>query len=328
VARDPVNVLISSAGRRGALLRLFREALISLGLRGELLAVDVSPLAAAFQLADRGLLVPPARDEAFVPAMLELCQRERVALVVPTNDHELAAYAAAREAFAAIGTTVAISAPSVVAIGRDKRLTNAWCREHDLPAPRQWTPAVVLARPGSYPFPLISKPARGSAAIGVARVADADELRRAAGPDDVVEAVAPGIEHTIDLLVLDGRLVSAVPRRRIEVRAGEVQKAITVRREDLADLAARVVAALPGAFGALNVQAFLDEATGALHVIELNPRFGGGFPLAHAAGADYPRWLVEAALGLPSSAHGGFRDGLVMLRYDDAVFVDAATAGL
>jgi carbamoyl-phosphate synthase large subunit len=325
---EPVRVLISAAGRRGALLGLFRAALAELGLHGELLAADLTPLAAAFHLADRAFVVPAAADAAFVPAMLELCARERVALVVPTNDHELPVYAASREAFAAIGTTVAISTPDVVAIGRDKLRTNAWCREHGLPTVRQATPAAVLADPGAWRFPLIAKPARGSAAIGVERVADVEELRREAGEGYVVEETAPGVEHTIDLLVLDGRLRSAVPRKRLEVRAGEVQKAVTVRRGDLDDLARRVAEALPGAFGALNVQAFLDETSGALSVIELNPRFGGGFPLAHAAGASFPRWLLEHVLALPSTAHAGFRDGLVMLRYDEAVFVSAAAAGL
>jgi carbamoyl-phosphate synthase large subunit len=325
---EPVRVLISAAGRRGALLRLFRDALAALGLAGEVLAADMTPLAAAFQLADRAFTVPAASDEAFVSTLLALCERERVTLVVPTNDHELPAYAAAREAFARVGTTVAISAPDVVAIGRDKARTNAWCREHGLPTVRQATPAAVLAEPGPWRFPLVAKPVRGSAAIGVKRVADADELRRVAADGDVVEELAPGIEHTVDLLVLDGQLRSAVPRRRIEVRAGEVQKAVTVRRDDLDDLARRVAAALPGAFGALNVQAFLDAASGELNVIELNPRFGGGFPLAHAAGADFPRWLLEHVLGLPSTAHPEFRDGLVMLRYDEAVFVSAEAAGL
>src|SRR5690242_6227269 len=110
---ERVRVLISAAGRRGALLRLFRDALAALGVAGEVLAADMTPLAAAFQLADRAFTVPAARDEAFVPTLLELCERERVTLVVPTNDHELPVYAAAREAFAAVGTTVAISAPDV-----------------------------------------------------------------------------------------------------------------------------------------------------------------------------------------------------------------------
>ena len=81
-------------------------------------------------------------------------------------------------------------------------------------------------------------------------------------------------------------------------------------------------AALPGPFGALTIQAFVDDATGELAIIELNARFGGGFPLSREAGADFPRWILEDLFGLPSTATADeWRDGLVMLRYDAAVFV-------
>ena len=102
----------------------------------------------------------------------------------------------------------------------------------------------------------------------------------------------------------------------------------SVRLEDaLIDLAFGMVKALPGAYGVLNFQVFAEEETGKLAVIEINPRFGGGFPLTHRAGADYARWLLEDLRGLPSTASAdGWRDGLVMLRYDAAVFVDQTQA--
>jgi carbamoyl-phosphate synthase large subunit len=109
------------------------------------------------------------------------------------------------------------------------------------------------------------------------------------------------------------------------VRAGEVAKAITVRSAELTELAEKLCAGLPGPYGALNVQVFVDSETGRLAVIELNARFGGGYPLSFAAGADFPLALVQEALGLPrTAALGGWQDGLVMLRYDAAVFVPEA----
>jgi carbamoyl-phosphate synthase large subunit len=122
--------------------------------------------------------------------------------------------------------------------------------------------------------------------------------------------------------------VCAVPRRRIEVRAGEVSKAVTTRSAALERLAADVCAALPGPFGVLTIQVFVDDSSGQLAIIELNARFGGGFPLSREAGADFPRWMLEDLVGLPSTATADrWRDGVVMLRYDAAVFVrdDRAT---
>ena len=105
----PFPILVSSAGRRGALVAILRRSLANLGLTGPILASDVSGYAAAFHLADRGIVVPPQSDAGFVDALLEICEREQVRLVVPTHDGELPLLAAARDRFAAVGTTVSIS---------------------------------------------------------------------------------------------------------------------------------------------------------------------------------------------------------------------------
>jgi carbamoyl-phosphate synthase large subunit len=320
----PFTVLVSSAGRRVELLRGFRDALAAAGLAGRVLAADRSWYSSAFHEADEGLLVPSCDEDAFVPAVLDLCEKHAVDLIVPTIDPELPVYAAARERFAGAGVTVAVSGPEAVTIAADKVRTHAWLVETGLPTVRQAGVDVVRADPPGWPFPLVVKPRFGSAGIGVAVVHDAAELDVAARAGEVVvQEVARGREHTIDLLVdRAGRCVSAVPRRRLEVRAGEVTKAVTVRSSALEDVAARVAERLPGAYGPLTVQVFSDE-DGGLAVIEVNARFGGGFPLAREAGADHPRWLVEEVAGLTSTAdRGAWRPGLVMLRYDAAVFVD------
>ncbi len=326
-----VTVLISSAGRRMALLGCFREALASLGAQGRVIATDASPLAAAFQSADASFAVPRCTAPEFVPAMLEICRREGVRLVVPTIDTELPAYAAVRGEFEKIGTTVAISAPETVRIGGDKIRTQEWLRGEGFPTVRQGSVEEVRSSLAGWPFPLVVKPAAGSASIGVRLVRSRREFDAAAEvPGAIVQTVAQGTEHTVDVLVdRAGRVVCAVPRRRLEVRAGEVSKGMTVRDGRLIGLATSIGERLPGAYGALNVQIFLDEASGAMSVIEINPRFGGGFPLSHEAGAKFPQWLLEEILGLPSSASAdGWRDGLVMLRYDAAVYVDRERVGL
>jgi carbamoyl-phosphate synthase large subunit len=264
-----------------------------------------------------------------VPAVLDLCEKHAVDLIVPTIDPELPVYAAARERFAAAGVTVAVSAAETVGIAADKVRTHAWLVEQGLPTVRQAGVDVVRSDPPGWPFPLVVKPRFGSAGIGVAVVHDRDALDVAVRGDEVVvQEVAQGHEHTIDLLVDSaGRCVSAVPRRRLEVRAGEVSKAVTVRSPALEDVAARVGEALPGAYGPLTVQVFATDDD-ELAVIEVNARFGGGVPLAREAGADHPRWLVEEVAGLPSTADAGaWRPGLVMLRYDAALFVDEGGRG-
>ncbi len=178
----------------------------------------------------------------------------------------------------------------------------------------------VLAAAASWQWPLIAKPRSGSAGIGVVHCASVSDLPEG---DVVVQELAPGAEHTVDVLVLrDGRCRVAVPRRRLEVRAGEVSKGVTVRHEPLQALARAIAEALPGAYGVLNVQVFADGDE--LRVIEVNARYGGGFPLAYEAGARLPDWTIEELLGRPSTVTDDWREGLVMLRYDEAVFVDEA----
>jgi carbamoyl-phosphate synthase large subunit len=140
--------------------------------------------------------------------------------------------------------------------------------------------------------------------------------------DPVIEERASGLEYTVNVLIgRGGRVLSAVPHRRLEVRAGEVSKGVTTKDQRLLDLALRLGGALPEAFGALNFQCFLGD-DGLFRVIEINPRFGGGYPLAHRAGVNFPKWLIEETLDLPSTSRfDEWEDGLAMLRYDEAVFI-------
>jgi carbamoyl-phosphate synthase large subunit len=329
----PVTVLVSSAGRRVELLRGFQRALDAIGAApGRVLATDCSWYSSAFHDADEAFLVPRLDDPEFVPQLLELCQKHEVDLIVPTIDTELPVWAANRDQFDAIGTTVALSDRHVTAIAGDKQRTHDWLLAHGFPTVEQTEPAAALADPGVWTYPLMAKPRYGSAGLGVGLVRDAEELALVARRghelgEIVVQRVAPGVEHTIDVLAdRTGRCACAVPRRRLEVRAGEVSKGMTVRSRPLQDLAARLCDALPGAYGALNMQVFVDgdvDQPDNLAVIEINARYGGGFPLSLEAGADFPRWMLEELLGLPSTvAPDAWRSGLVMLRYDAAVFVD------
>jgi carbamoyl-phosphate synthase large subunit len=323
----PFNVLISSAGRRVVLARLFRTALTDLGIHGSVLAADASPLSAAYTEADTHFLVPRCTDPAFVPTMVDACRTYQVRLVIPTIDTELPVLADARALFAAIGTTVAVSGPETVAIGRDKARTNRWLRDSGLPHVTQWEIAAAPTDRGRYP--LIAKPRCGSSSEGVRIVASPDELAPFRDHDYIVEELAPGREHTIDIFIDGaGTLVTAVPRRRLEIRGGEVSKGLTVDDPRLRELAAQVAASLPDAYGVLNFQCFVDDASGAMAIIELNARFGGGFPLSDAAGAHVPRWMIEELAGVPArTATADFTDGLVMLRYDDAVFTTRDALG-
>jgi len=324
------TVLISSVGRRGQLLDCFRQSFSKLGLRGHFIGVDCSRLAPAAYLVDLFFQVPRCDDAAFLPRVLALCKENKVNVLVPIIDAELALYAEHREEFAALGTTVIISDPKTIEVSLDKLAANRWLVENGFPAVRQATPEQVFARPFDWQFPLIAKPRRGSASVGICVVHSLDSLRSLAKErnDLLVEEMAGGREHTVNVLAdKKGRCVCAVPHIRLETRAGEVSKCITVKHAGMMELTSRVAEKLPGAYGPLNIQGFLAP-NGEFRITEINPRFGGGYPLAYKAGADFPRWLMEELLGIPSSASfDGWQDGLTMLRYDTAVFLPSKELG-
>ncbi|MCH8922717.1 MAG: hypothetical protein IIA67_06160 [Planctomycetes bacterium] len=121
---ESCNILISSAGRRVALMRLFRASLAELGIEGQILAADLRASSSAFQEADRAVYAPSFGEPSFIPDMLEICHTHHVRLLVPTVDTELELYAAAREQFAEIGTLVTVSDPETVIISCDKERTH------------------------------------------------------------------------------------------------------------------------------------------------------------------------------------------------------------
>lgn len=316
-------ILISSVGQRSQLIRCIRDSLRTLNLSGFVLGADCSEMAPAAYLADQFFPVPRCSDLEFLPTLFEICKKNRVTLLIPTIDTELGFYAAHREDFAAIGTTVAISSPETVEICADKVATHDWLMKNGFPTLRQTIPESILSHRQNWSYPLIAKPRRGSASIGVVKVASREMLSALSRErsDLIVQECAIGSEYTVNVLVnRRGRCVCAVPHHRLEVRAGEVSKGTTFKHQGMIELATQIAELLPGAYGPLNIQCFLGP-TGTLQVTEINARFGGGYPLAHRAGADFPKWMLEELLKLHSSASANqWEDGLTMLRYYEAFF--------
>jgi carbamoyl-phosphate synthase large subunit len=317
-----LRILVTSAGRRVELLNCFRSAAASLGVELVVLACDLRPEAsAACHSADAAFAVPSAGDAGYADAVLDICRREGVTLAVPTIDPELLPLSLAYDAFARSGCEIAVSAPELIDIARDKLATADFLAAHDIPSPRTMTAEAAIAAGAGWHWPTFAKPRHGSAGRLVRAVSGPDEIDTAAEPM-IVQELLRGTEYTVNVYFdRRGELRCAVPHQRLAVRAGEVEKGVTRRSETLAAIARDLAEVLPRPRGALCFQAMVGD-DGSASVFEINARFGGGYPLAHRAGATFTRWLIEEALGLPTSAGDGWRPGVTMLRYDAAVFVD------
>lgn len=321
------RLLVTSAGRRVELLNCFRRGAEALGLDLRIAACDLAPgRSAACQTADMAEAVPPCDDPSYADAVLDLAVRFGADLVVPTLDPELPVLAAAGPRFAAAGIRLHCSPPSVIDVVRDKARTAEVLAAAGAPSPRTWRLEEVRSHPCpqlAMPWPLLMKPAGGSASRGIALVERPEALPTTVPEPMILQERLSAPEHTVNIFIdARGELRAAVPHRRLSIRAGEVEKGLTERREDLLRIASQVAAALPEARGVLCFQT-MTRPGGSAAVIEINGRFGGGYPLADGAGAPFARWLLEEVTGLPSSADpSGWRAGVLMLRYDAAIFTE------
>lgn len=312
------NVLISSAGRRVGLVRAFQEAVTPLG--GRVVATDSAPeLSAACQVADLWERVPKIAGPRFLDSTLEVALRHGAGLVIPTLDTELAAYASVRDQWAESGVSISVSDPTLVEVCRDKRRMAALFE----------SVGIAPIREVESTFPRLVKPISGSLSADIHVVNGPDELpariadRTAFVHQELIDRTRY-TEYSVDMLYSrDGRLICAVPRRRIEVRGGEISKGCTDKGLLLHHLRDRL-GSLAGARGCLTLQVFQDPESQQRPVvgIELNARFGGGYPMSHAAGGRFADWLVAENLANQLLAYrDDWEHGVTFLRYDEHVVV-------
>lgn len=317
------SVLFTSAGRRVELIRCFRQAAETLGIALEVHACDLNPdLSAGCHEADHAFAVPRCDAADYVDVLLDYCRAHAIRLLVPTIDPELMPLAVARERFAAIGTLVHVSGPETIAIVRDKEKTTEVLRAAGVPVPRTAAPEEVLAAPEAWSWPLFIKPSGGSASRGIGVIAHPGEIASDYSEPMIVQEFLQGDEFTINIYIdSEGRLVTAIPHRRLSIRAGEVEKGLTTRRAEFRDIAERLVAALPDPAGVMCFQLIEDRERGA-RVFEINARFGGGYPLADRAGGRFAESLLARTMGWPERASDDWRENVLMMRFDAAVYRD------
>jgi carbamoyl-phosphate synthase large subunit len=247
-----------------------------------------------------------------VPALRALVDEHDVRLVVPLTDLDQVMLAESRDELGAL--VLLPDAETVERLG-DKYLAHLLFEERGIASPPTWLPNTV---PDDAPFPLLVKARHGFGSRHIYRAEDRAQLGFFLGytpMDSIVQACLGGEEFSIDVFCdLDGRCLNAIPRTMIESKGGESIKGMTIRDERLIELA-RDVAEKLRLVGPANIQCFREE-DGSHFVTDINPRFGGGFPLPLAAGGRYPELALALARGeRPEPRLGDFREGIVMTRF-------------
>ena len=299
-------VLFTCAGQRVDIVDAFGRA------GATTVAADANPLAPALYRADRQALVPRIGDEEYIPALRALVDEHDVRLIVPLTDLDQVTLAAARED---LGALVLLPAEETVERLADKYLAHLLFEERGIASPPTWLPNGV---PDDASFPLLVKARNGFGSRHIYRAEDRVQLGFFLGytpVDSIVQACLGGEEFSIDVFCdLDGRCLNAIPRTMIESKGGESIKGMTIRDERLIELA-RDVAERLQLVGPANIQCFREQ-DGSHYITDINPRFGGGFPLPLAAGGRYPELALALARGeRPEPRLGDFREGIVMTRF-------------
>ena len=319
VPSAPVSgVLFTCAGQRVDIVTAFKRA------GAHTVAVDVNRLAPALYHADAHAFVPRIDDPQYIPTLHALVHEHDIALVVPLTDLD---HGVLSKAKAELGALVLLPEPEIVDALADKWLAHLLFEERGIGSPPTWLPGNV---PDDLEFPVLVKARHGFGSRGIYRCKNERELEfflDYTTEDSMVQAVCRGEEFSIDVFCdLDRRCLNAVPRTMIESKGGESIKGMTLADSELIEVG-RSVSETVGLVGPANIQCF-REPDGTHRITDINPRFGGAFPLPTAAGSRYPELALALAAGeRPEPRLGDFRAGIYMTRFFSELVLSAGEDG-
>ena len=314
------NIIITSAGQRVALVRDFKETLVRFYAEAKVFTTDMIPeLAPAAYVSDGCFEVLRVTDENYISQLLDICKKNEIGMIVPTIDTELLVLAENKKLFNDNDIIVCVSDLDFIKVCRDKRNTGDFLEKHNIRVPK----AVDKYNPT---FPLFAKPYDGSLSTNLHYIKNAEELTQDILDDPkllFMEYIDKETykEYTIDMYYgTDNCVKCIVPRERIKIRAGEINKGRTVKCP-LMDYIKERLDKIEGCIGCICIQVFFNPLTEDVVGIEINPRFGGGYPQSYAAGGNYPEMLIkEYFLGEKIAYIDDWKDNMLMLRFDDAVY--------
>lgn len=309
--KKPVNILLTTVGRRSYMVEYFKKALDG---AGEVHAANGTAQSPAFRVADKSVVTPLIYDENYIPFLLSYCKENKIDAVISLFDVDIPVLSKHKADFAAIGTRVITADPWVTEVCNDKWKTYRFLLENGFAAPKTYlTPEAALAdiAAGRLDYPLFVKPRWGMGSIAVFEAENETELqvffektKRTIGKtylkyesnaniDEsvVIQEKLCGTEHGMDIINdLEGNPRNVIVKQKLAMRAGETDSAVTVDEPEIKALGQRLAELFrhPG-----NVDVDVFKTENCPYILEINARFGGGYPFSHMAGADLPQAIVN-----------------------------------
>lgn len=316
-----MNILILSAGTRNKVVQYFKRALAGKGL---VIATDCSDIAPAIYDADKYYIVPRMSAPGYLDVILDICKKEKVDGVLSLIDPELSLIAQNRERFEAVGTTVIESSYELCELSLDKMAMFRWLTEHGYRCAKSYVDKEEFftdVEAGRISYPVFVKPYKGSASISISKVYDKEtvELLFAHEDDLMIQEFLDGQEIGADVYIdmISGEVVSIFTKKKLKMRAGETDKAVSFKDEKLFELIKRF-ASEAGFRAQIDIDIF--EINGEYYISEVNPRFGGGYPHAYECGANHMKLILNNLAGCTNkSVVGEYEEGTYMMKYNEVM---------
>ena len=314
-----MNILILAAGTRNKVVQYFKRAFDGVG---KVVATDASNLGPAIYDADKYYIVPPITEPGYIDKILEICKMEKIDGALSLIDPELSLLAANEERFEAIGVTIIGSSYDLCEMSLDKMRMYAWLKSHGYNCARSWKNKEEFYRAvdaGEVSFPVFVKPYRGSASISISKVYDKETIDLLFAHEDglMIQEYLDGQEIGADVYIdlISGEVVSIFTKKKIKMRAGETDKAVSFKDPKLFTLIEKFVNE-SGYRGQIDIDIF--EIGGQYYISEVNPRFGGGYPHAYESGCDHMKLILNNLNGRANNKNiGAYDEGIYMMKYNE-----------
>ena len=318
-----MNFLILAAGTRNKVVQYFKRTLDGIG---QVIATDANNLGPAIYDADKYYIVPPITDPGYIDIILDICKKEKISGVLSLIDPELSLLAANEEKFKALGVTIIGSSYDLCDMALDKMQMYEWLKNHGYNCARSWMDKGEFYKAvdaGEVSYPVFVKPYRGSASISISKVYDKEtvDLLFAHEDDLMIQEFLDGQEIGADVYIdlISGEVVSIFTKKKIKMRAGETDKAVSFKDPKLFALIEKFVNEA-GYCGQIDIDIF--EINGEYYISEVNPRFGGGYPHAYESGCDHMKLILNNLQGIVNEKKiGAYDEGIYMMKYNEVKIV-------
>lgn len=317
-----MNILILSCGTRNKVVQYFKKAVEGVG---NVIVTDCSALAPALYDADKYYIVPRMDADGYLEVILDICNKEKINGVLSLIDPELSLLAKNEKRFEELGTKVIGSSYKLCEMALDKFQMYEWLVQQGYKCAKSYMNKEDFYADldkGEVSFPVYVKPARGSASISVSKVYDKETIDLLFSHEEglMIQEFLDGQEIGADVYIdiISGKVVSIFTKKKIKMRAGETDKAVSFKDKRLFDLLEKFVNEA-GYSGQIDIDVF--EINGEYYISEVNPRFGGGYPHAYECGANHIKLILNNIEGKTNEYAVGenYESDIYMMKYNEVM---------